>query len=684
MQTVHSTQAGSLAISKVSILPGRGRAFKFFLFSMLGISIGAATIENGLSLFTLLSLPLLYMAIFRSDYSKPFLWSETVGTVIFFIYLPGFVLFSQLFALSFSLPVFLVYFTFGLLIVRALSPFTDRNIWQIIFLSVGLILINCILTNHLIFGLVLPLYLFALLGTLLLFHLAGNEAPLEDFTLAKTQSAFWNSWYGILAKYTLFIFGFTVILFVFFPRPFLVIPGLRAAMSAAAGFAQLDQNISYTDMAGMAGRKRIAFNVHLEKGSLPETPYWRGRVLEKTDGFTWKAVTESRGMSKLMKSNNTDTIVYTISPYKLNSKNLYVAGLPIRASGRFNRPLYISSEAEVIVDSPFLYSDQYRILSMKKPVPASPKSLKINLSQQGITPKIRDLAVSWTKGINNNRDKAGVIASRLKGQYKYSLNPPAIPEDQYPIEYFLLQSKNGHCEYFAGALCMILRSVGIPARVVEGFAGMEKTSNPNDFVVRFSGAHAWVEAALDDTSWTTLDATPASLNAGSSYLWRLLVDFYDSLEHNWTKYVVYYDRADQADLFRETVNVFTSPQKSHTAFRNTAKVYVPLILGSIMLIIVGVGFVRFRTRKTGPAETYKVMMKNMIRADLLTSVSSWHEDNMAETISKAPELEAPLKVFMEAYFEARFAENEQDGMNRLTEAGRLLREKVAEWKNHQL
>ncbi len=54
----------------------------------------------------------------------------------------------------------------------------------------------------------------------------------------------------------------------------------------------------------------------------------------------------------------------------------------------------------------------------------------------------------------------------------------------------------------------MLRSVGIPARIVEGFLGLERTEQPNEFVVRFSSAHAWVEADLGDGYWTTLDATP--------------------------------------------------------------------------------------------------------------------------------------------------------------------------------
>ncbi len=157
--------SGSLAISTVSVAPGSSPALGYSLFAMVGLSIAAATIENGLHPIMLLALPIAYLALCRNDYGQPFLWSETMGTVLFFLYVPAFCLIMLLFRASVSLPFFIVYFTFGILMVRVLSPLTDRNIWQVVFLSLGLVLVNCILTNHMIFGLILPFYLFSLMAT---------------------------------------------------------------------------------------------------------------------------------------------------------------------------------------------------------------------------------------------------------------------------------------------------------------------------------------------------------------------------------------------------------------------------------------------------------------------------------------------------------------------------------------
>jgi transglutaminase-like putative cysteine protease len=655
-----SIGGGSLAISKVSVLPGRGRAFRWFLFVTLAISISAATIENGLNVLALLFLPLIFAAIFRKNYAAPFLWSEKMGTMLFFLYVPLSLIVTRILPGAFTLPVFIAYFTFGLLMVRILSPFTDRNIWQIVFLSVGMILINCILTNHLVFGLILPVYLFFLLGTLLLFHLASNEEGSESNVAPQKEKGLWNSWYGSLARLTLVILAFTVILFIFFPRPFLVIPGLRTAMSAAGGFAQLEQNITYKDMAAMTGRKRIAFTAHLEQGALPKSLYWRGRVLEKTDGFSWSQDTTARGIGDKSPIKLDSSIVYTVSPHRLQSKNLYVVGAPIFATGLLNRPLQVTSQGEVLVDSTFLFSDTYRIRALVRPIPVDKWSRKINLDQSGITPRIAELAQQWTKGFSKPRDKAGAIASKLRSEYKYSLQAPPPPDKKHPIEHFLFDTKLGHCEYFAGALCMMLRSEGIPARVVEGFAGVERTSSPNDFIVRFSRAHAWVEADLDGVNWTTLDATPGSLGeSADSFLWRALVDFYDDLEYKWIKYVVYYDRADQAELVKGLLALFSPSAADEASLSNSARFFAPLIIFGASVVVIGILILKLRHENQDPSGLYRRTMLELMKKGLLTAVHPWQEKNVEEILRRAPSLKLPLAKFMKMYLKCRFGNADQ-------------------------
>jgi hypothetical protein len=335
--------------SSVSILPGRYRAFRYLLATLVSLPIGVACIENGLHQSVLLVLPLVIVALLRPDFSRPFFFSEGVITVLFLLYVPLFSLGILIFYGNLSLPLFIVYFTFGTIMARVLSPLTDRKS-TIDFLSIGLIL-NCILTNHLIFGLVLPFYLFALMGTMLSFHLARNAAPENETPDTPSARGFSNKWHTHLVKYVVFSVILTVVMFVVMPRPFLTMPGLRTAMARTGGLADLEQQITYREMASMSGRQRIAFAVNVESGALPDIAYWRGRVLEKTDGRGWSTSEKKTPMTKRIHADPSESVLYRFIPYRLHSKMVYVAGLPLRVTGRGRAAAHASGE--VIIDHLF-------------------------------------------------------------------------------------------------------------------------------------------------------------------------------------------------------------------------------------------------------------------------------------------------------------------------------------------
>ncbi len=98
---------------------------------------------------------------------------------------------------------------------------------------------------------------------------------------------------------------------------------------------------------------------------------------------------------------------------------------------------------------------------------------------------------------------------RESGEFSYSLRADVQDPSVDPVEDFLFNRKQGHCEYFASALALMLRAVGIPTRLVSGYKGGEKNQYTGAFVVEQRHAHAWVEAYVRDT-WCTFDPTPAS------------------------------------------------------------------------------------------------------------------------------------------------------------------------------
>jgi hypothetical protein len=112
-----------------------------------------------------------------------------------------------------------------------------------------------------------------------------------------------------------------------------------------------------------------------------------------------------------------------------------------------------------------------------------------------------------------NRHAVDTLVAYLRdsGTFSYSLDTSLQDPDLDPVEDFLLNRKTGHCEYFASALTLMLRGVGIPARVVTGFKGGGVNAINGMFEVEQRHAHAWVEAYLSpDVVWVTADPTPAS------------------------------------------------------------------------------------------------------------------------------------------------------------------------------
>jgi transglutaminase-like putative cysteine protease len=124
--------------------------------------------------------------------------------------------------------------------------------------------------------------------------------------------------------------------------------------------------------------------------------------------------------------------------------------------------------------------------------------------------QIHDLAVQvvTAAGATNPYDKATAIQDYLRENYTYTLSPPARPTAVDPLYYFLFKSKKGYCEFFASAMGDMLRSLGIPTRLVNGFGPGQFDATVNSYVVRGQDAHTWVEAYFPRYGWIPFEPTP--------------------------------------------------------------------------------------------------------------------------------------------------------------------------------
>jgi len=181
----------------------------------------------------------------------------------------------------------------------------------------------------------------------------------------------------------------------------------------------------------------------------------------------------------------------------------------------------------------------------------------------GISPRVRELAgeIAPERECPTDYDKAQRILAYLSDptRFTYSLNQTAAADIE-PVENFLFNVRTGHCEYFAAAMAVLLRSVGVPARLVNGFSAAEYNPIGGYYIVRQSDAHAWVEAYLAPDGWRTFDPSSARDVAagGPGFVQRWWGNLYDALDSAWIKHVVSYDARQQGKvygLFRKAAEV---------------------------------------------------------------------------------------------------------------------------------
>jgi transglutaminase-like putative cysteine protease len=139
--------------------------------------------------------------------------------------------------------------------------------------------------------------------------------------------------------------------------------------------------------------------------------------------------------------------------------------------------------------------------------------------------EIADLALEITQGINGYYQKVEAVYKYLKLNYFYSLKP-GIAEQGNQLHHFLFKSKKGYCSYFAFAMALLCRSLGIPARVAVGFYVGPESEVPsfyhseellNFYEVRAYQAHAWVEVYFNEFGWIEYDPTSTILAPGEDF-----------------------------------------------------------------------------------------------------------------------------------------------------------------------
>jgi hypothetical protein len=182
------------------------------------------------------------------------------------------------------------------------------------------------------------------------------------------------------------------------------------------------------------------------------------------------------------------------------------------------------------------------------------------LTETSFGPDLKQLVDAIVRDRPTVYDKVMAVMSYLNsGEFRYSRTVPTLPQEN-AIETFITVTKLGHCQLFASAMALMLRSAGIPSRVVSGYRGGEWSSSDSTYIVRAEMAHMWVEVYFIGLGWVSFDPSPpdnVQLNAISE-LRRMISLYVLKAKMAWYSDVVSFDRRRQTGALRNLTGGFIS------------------------------------------------------------------------------------------------------------------------------
>ncbi len=152
------------------------------------------------------------------------------------------------------------------------------------------------------------------------------------------------------------------------------------------------------------------------------------------------------------------------------------------------------------------------ILPSDSPRPVAhdaPGDLSPYLATRDVSARIAELARQVTAGAATPQERALALESHLRNGYAYSFETVLTSQGVTPLDAFLFETRRGHCEFFASAMAVMLRAVGVPSRVVHGYLAHNLNPATGFFEVRAFDGHAWVEAYIAGRGWMTFEPTAA-------------------------------------------------------------------------------------------------------------------------------------------------------------------------------
>ncbi len=480
----------------------------------------------------------------------------------------------------------LIHYSLFISIFNLFKIKVDRD-WVFLYLiAVFEVLLAATLTIDIAYIAMLGVFLLLALATLEAFEIKRSQGevyqPKEEKLLNRLGRILPLHRIGYLVSITIAI----VFLIGLIATPiFLLIPRFNTNLMGRSFGATTVSITGFSDVVelGQVGdikkSEQVVMNVRLKTNisKLKKVPKWRGVTLSQYNGRSWseprkdqrKAVRLTDGVYKIADPLGDSQLIEQIFYLEpLSTPVVFAASQPLALNNQLPSLYRAVSDTLTTSDHSFkqIVYDVFSDISvptideLKKDNQAYSQDIKdYYLQLPDMDLRVASLAKEITQGMSTRLEKAQAIEKHLKTKYGYSLEMKRTAESD-PLVDFLFNTRQGHCEYFATSMVILLRNLGIASRIVNGFQSGEFNEINNTFTVRQSEAHSWVEVYFPATKrWVEFDPTPAGgFSQYATSLSNKLKKYVSAARMLWLDYVVTYDSERQSYLSTRAKDIFSS------------------------------------------------------------------------------------------------------------------------------
>ena len=548
-----------------------------------------------------------------------------------------------------------------LLLVRLATWRVTRELRAAGFLSFSMLAAASAVAFGLAFLPLFVTYLAAAIVMLVLFHLI-TEAEAAGVPMRPVSTGL-TLVMGAAVAGTL---GITTLLFVVIPRVEAALPFGARSTRALTGFTD---RVELGAFGTLETDDAVAMRVVLPNGPIPHEweplVRWRGVTLDRFDGRVWTAT--PRRQTLLRAVDGTAVGIGRVDGRaKLLTQEVFLEPLGTETIFVLAPPVHVRVDGAIRVDDTGALSVPAARARLTYTVESAmgarvlerltPAARAQYLQLPPLPPRIPELARTIAGDAETDAKRAERLTLWLSRELRYSLDlerRTGLP----PLEEFLFVRRAGNCEYFAAALAVMLRSLDVPSRVVNGFQRGEWNPWGGYLVVLMRDAHSWVEAYVDG-AWVTLDPSPRG--AAPAAPLSMLSLYVDGLRMRWYRYVVGWSRQDQMDTagaVRRLAWSWPLTSRSEMAPPPRMAVFGIVLAGAVIGLIVW--SVRRRSAGTGAPlgaipEFYARALRRLARLGLRPAPNETAREFSERVRAALPDAGATVARLTLAYERMRF------------------------------